>query len=121
MLDTNIIVYAAKPNYSQLRNWLQTQTYAVSELSRLEVMGYHRLTEKDIEYFSNFFLSSFLLPISNKIIDTAILFRRNYIMSLGDSIISATALIYSHKLCTNNHKDFKKVDHLELIDISNFL
>lgn len=121
LLDSNIIIYAAQPSYSELRNWLRQQSFAVSELSRLEVLGYHRLSDNELQYFSSFFANCRLIEISRGIIDTAISLRRRFRMSLGDAVIAATALEENMELCTNNQKDFKEVENLKLSDISQFI
>lgn len=121
LLDSNIIIYAAQPAYHELRKWLEKQAFAISELSRLEVMGYHRIKENEKEYFGRFFEESLLLPISTEIIETAIPVRRTYNLSLGDAVIAATAVRYSYELCTNNQKDFKNIEKLRLVDISEFI
>jgi len=121
LLDSNIIIYAAQPAYHKLRNWLTAKVLAVSELSRLEVMGYHLIKEKEEKYFGRFFDEINVFPISTEIIDAAIPIRRPYNMSLGDSIIAATAICYSFSLCTNSQKDFLPVEKLRLTDISNLM
>jgi len=114
LLDSNIIIYAAQPAYHKLRNWLEDQVLVVSELSRLEVMGYHLIKKKEEKYFGRFFDEINVIPISTEIINTAIPIRKTYNMSLGDSIIAATATCYSFALCTNNLKDFMPVEKLRL-------
>jgi len=121
LLDSNMIIHAAQPAYRELRKWLEKQVFAICELSGLEVMGYHRIEEDKREYFRQFFNVSRILPISEEVIETAIPIRRTYNMSLGDVVIAATAVHYGCKLCANNQKDFKKVEKLRLVDISEFV
>lgn len=121
LLDSNIIIYAAQPSHHKLRKWLGTQIYTVSDLSRLEVMGYYLLSENEITYFAHFFNRCILFPISKEIIETAIQLRRNHNMSLGDSVIAGTALNHDQKLCTNNQKDFESIENLHLADISKLI
>ena len=121
LLDSNMIIHAAQPAYRELRKWLEKQVFAICELSSLEVMEYHRIEEDKREYFRQFFNVSRILPISEEVIETAIPIRRTYNMSLGDVVIAATAVHYGCKLCTNNQKDFKKVEKLRLVDISEFV
>ncbi|MDJ0518270.1 MAG: hypothetical protein QNJ74_19135 [Trichodesmium sp. MO_231.B1] len=45
LLDSNIIIYAAQPENSNLRQFIAEQSPAVSALSYIEVLGYHQLTE----------------------------------------------------------------------------
>jgi predicted nucleic acid-binding protein len=42
-------------------------------------------------------------------------------MSLGDSVIAATALNHKLELCTNNDKDFKSMENLRIIDIKKYI
>lgn len=121
LLDSNIIIYAAQPKYVALRNWLESQWYAVSDLSRLEVLGYHNLNQKHSEYFHHFFTYCYRYPISSEVVDKAITIRRNYAMSLGDAIIGATAFHHNLKLCTNNIKDFQAVKELEFVPVAYYL
>jgi len=55
LLDSNIIIYAAQPEHSQLRELIAEHSPAVSALSYLEVLGDHRLTEPQRQYFEEFF------------------------------------------------------------------
>jgi predicted nucleic acid-binding protein len=42
-------------------------------------------------------------------------------MSLGDSVIAATALVHELELCTNNQKDFETVENLQMTDVGKYL
>jgi hypothetical protein len=42
LLDSNIIIYASQPEYPLLRQFIAEQSPAVSALSYVEVLGYHR-------------------------------------------------------------------------------
>ncbi len=44
LLDSNIIIYAARPENSELRRFIAQCTPAVSALSYVEVLGYHRFS-----------------------------------------------------------------------------
>ena len=57
-----------------------------------------------------------VLPVDHAIADRAIALRHLKNMSLGDSLIAATALTYSLPLCTRNKDDFKHIVGLENID-----
>jgi predicted nucleic acid-binding protein len=121
LLDSNIVIYAAEPQYKKLREWLRSRSIAISELTKLEVLGYHRITEDEFEWFSGFFDNIESIPISTDIIESAIPLRRSYKMSLGDSVIAASALYHNLDLCTNNQKDFERVENLQMIDIRKYL
>lgn len=119
LLDSNIAIYAAQSPYQKLREWLREQTLIVSDLTKLEVLGYHRISNTELDYFSRFFSSIDVIPISNDIIETAIPVRRVNKMSLGDSIIAASVLMHNLELCTNNEKDFENVENLRMIKMKN--
>lgn len=120
LLDSNIVIYAAEPEYKKLRKWLQSQFLFISDLTKLEVLGYHRITDDQFIWFTGFFDSIQSFPISNDIIEVAIPLRRSYKMSLGDSIIAATALEHNLELCTNNRNDFQNVDNLKMVDTGKY-
>jgi toxin FitB len=121
LLDSNIVIYAAEPEYKKLREWLRSRSIAISELTKLEVLGYHRITDDEFKWFTGFFDTIQSISISTYIIDSAIPIRRTYKMSLGDSVIAATALIHNLDLCTNNQKDFEKVEKLRMTEVEKYL
>ncbi len=115
-LDSNIIIYIGLVNQVSLRNWLQTRTLVVSAISLLEVLGYHKISPKDFRYFKSFFSECEVIPVQRDIIETAIIFRQQKRMSLGDSLIVATAFHHNLPLVTANTKDFTHISDLELIN-----
>ncbi len=116
LLDSNIIIYSALPKYEFLLEFIRNNSPFVSDISRVEVLGFRELTVEDIFYFESFFESTILIPISEKVILEAITLRRIRKMSLGDSIIAATAIINRFELITSNTKDFKWINSLKIIN-----
>lgn len=57
-----------------------------------------------------------VLPISNAVLDRAVLLRQMRRMTLGDAIIGATALVYGRTLATRNIGDFRWIAELTLIN-----
>lgn len=47
LLDSNIIIYAAKPEHGELRRFIAENEPSVSVVSFVEVVGYHRLRSAD--------------------------------------------------------------------------
>lgn len=115
-LDSNIIIYTGLVDQAPLRNWLYTRALVVSGISLLEVLGYHRISPKDFRYFKGFFKECEVVSIDQDIIQTAINFRQVKRMSLGDSLIAATAFHHKLPLLTANTKDFIHIADLELIN-----
>lgn len=108
ILDSNIIIYSAKPEYLQLARYLQVNqdTARVSLISTLEVLGFSGLSSKDKRTFEGYFGSVKIFPITEVVITEAIRLRQQRKRSLGDSIIAATALLYNLPVLTNNVADF---------------
>jgi len=116
LLDSNIFIYATQVKYASLRQWCFSQKICASNISRLEVLGYYKLTKQDEKDLADLFEKSTIYPVSSIIIEQAINLRRHKSMSIGDAIIAATALEYSETLVTRNEADFKCVDKLKLIN-----
>ncbi|SFD88015.1 PIN domain-containing protein [Spirosoma endophyticum] len=97
ILDSNITIYSARPEYIQLARYLQTNQALVwvSLISTIEVLGFSRLTSKDKLTFETYLASVEILPLGREVITEAIRLRQQRKRSLGDSIIAATALLYN--------------------------
>lgn len=116
LLDSNIIIYAAKPEHADLRRLIAEQTPAVTALSVVEVLGYHRLTEVERQHFEAFFAAATVLPLSSAVVDQAVKLRQLKKMTLGDALIAATALLAGRTLVTRNTKDFEWIAGLKLLN-----
>jgi len=116
LIDSNIIIYAAEPEREDLRQFLVAQAPVVSAISRVEVLGYHKLTPEDLHEFEQFFTAAIVLPVSDAVLGQAIRLRQVRTMSLGDSIVAGTAMVHGHKLVTRNTKHFEWVPGLEVIN-----
>jgi len=116
LLDTNIIIYSASSEHSYLRPLVKDRLNAVSVVSHIETLGYYKITEEEKTYFSTIFNLLPSLPINDAVIQKAINLRQEQKMSLGDSIIAATALLYDLTLVTRNVDDFKHILELTVID-----
>jgi len=123
ILDSNIIIYSAMPEYQKVREYLKEKDkeLIVSAITKVEVLGYHKLTEEEIKLFEGFFQTITILPVTNSVIEKAIYLRQQRKMSLGDSLIAATSLINNHKLFTNNEEDFYEIDNLSIISMKSIL
>lgn len=116
MLDSNLIIYAARPEYPGLRRLIEVRSPAVSAISLVEVLGYHKLSDEDRIHFEAFFGASTVLPVSDAVVTRAVSLRQSRKMSLGDSLVAATALVHGRKLMTHNTKDFANVPGLVVVD-----
>jgi predicted nucleic acid-binding protein len=116
LLDSNIIIYSAQPEYPQLRDLIAEYAPAVSALSYVELLGYHLLTEQQRQYFEEFFQVSQVLPISQDVLNQAVILRQQRRMTVGDAIIAGTALVHGLSLITRNIDDFRWIAQLELLN-----
>ncbi len=116
LIDSNIIIYAAKPEHSALRRLIGEHSPAVSAISYVEVCGYHRLTEQEQSYFEEFFNAATVLPLSQEVLNQAVKLRQIKKMSLGDSLVAATAIVYNLTLVTRNSQDFAWIPNLSVMN-----
>jgi toxin FitB len=116
LLDSNIIIYAAQPQQAALRQFIETHTPAVSVISYIEVIGYHKLTEGDRQLLERFFQTAERLALSETVVRWAINLRQRRKMSLGDSIVAGTAIAYGRTLVTHNTDDFRWIEEIKLLD-----
>lgn len=116
VIDSNIIIYAAKPEFAALRQYIAEQTPVVSAVSYVEVLGFHLLSADERQLLEAFFAATEILPLSQEVLDQAVLLRQQRRMSLGDALIAASALVYNHVLATRNLRDFTWIDGLTVID-----
>lgn len=116
LIDSNIIIYAAQPNYITLRQFIATYAPAVSGVSYVEVLGYHGLSPAEKQHFTAFFAAATVLPISQPVLEEAVKLRQQRKMTLGDAFIAATCLVHGLTLVTRNTKDFLWIAGLKTLD-----
>ena len=116
LLDSNIVIYAAKNQYPDLWDFLSRHALAISELTRIEVLGFHRISADEKNLASQFLAIPTRFVIDEPVIEWAISLRQQKAIGLGDAVIAATALCYQLPLATRNVRDFQWIDKLELID-----
>ena len=116
LIDSNILIYAAQPEHSDLKKLWQSNNVAVSNISRFEVLGYHKITEEQKIFFNAIFALAKIVEVDNPVINKAIEVRQGRNVKVGDAIIAATAILNDYELVTRNVDDFK---HLPTINITN--
>ncbi len=116
VIDSNIIIYAAKPENKNLRFFLADNFIICSQVSILETLGYHLLLEEDRKYFEGFFQDITIAKIDDPIISLATELKQKIKTSVSDAIIAATALYYNFPIVTNDEDDFKKIEGLQIIN-----
>ena len=116
VIDSDIIIYSALPQCARIRDYIMANDTYVSAVSRVEVLGFQRISESDLIHFESFFDSTTILSVTDEVIDKAVELRQQRKINLGDTLIAATALVNNFALLTNNTKDFKWINSLDLID-----
>lgn len=114
LIDSNIIIYSANANFNYLRSIIKNEDSFVSQITKLEVLGFSKLDDKSKRYFESVFFSLNVISIEDEIVENAIILRQQKRLSLGDSIIASTALKYNFKLLTRNISDFEWIEGIEL-------
>ena len=115
-VDSNIIIYSAQNEQDHLRNWLRNQRLATSIISKIEVLGYHKISDFEIQTARYYFSLCRIFRLEEEYVRVAIELKQERKMSLGDSIIAATALKHKISLITANTQDFRHIEKLELIN-----
>ena len=116
ILDANIFIYAPQPAFAYLRTLLIDPECVVSDITRVEVLGFHRLDPEDKRYYEMVFRRMVRLPVTSEVLDQSILLRQIKKLSLGDSIVAATAVINNFELQTRNTIDFSHIPELKLFN-----
>jgi len=120
LADSNILIHAASAPDHPLQDWLQNQLPAISVVTRIEVLGFHRL-RPDEDVLLRVLLSSFdEYAISTQTAALAIDLRRQRKISLGDALIAATCLEHGLKLATRNASDFDWITGLTVDALAGF-
>jgi predicted nucleic acid-binding protein len=116
LVDSNILIYAAQPVHAQLRQFIAVHAPTVSAVSYVEVLGYHQLDDEARQYLEAFFRLAQVLPLSQAVLDQAVVLRRQRKMSLGDALVAGTALAHGLTLVTRNVEDFQWIQGLSLLN-----
>ncbi len=116
LLDSNIIIYAGKPDYQKIREFISGIKPAVSAVSYVEVLGYQRLSVKEKKYYEEFFSLVPVLPLSWEILKKAVEIRQLRKTTLGDSLVAASALEFNLTLVTRNVNDFTGISGLTVLN-----
>ena len=116
LIDSNILIYAAQPAHTSLRQFIADRAPAVSAVSYVEVLGYHQLDNQTQQYLEEFFRLARVLPLSQAVLDRAVALRQQQKMSLGDALVAGTALTHRLTLVTRNVEDFQWIQGLSLLN-----
>ncbi|NMQ29535.1 type II toxin-antitoxin system VapC family toxin [Candidatus Accumulibacter phosphatis] len=118
LADSNILIRAvARPGHP-LQDWLLNNLPAISVVTRIETLGYHRLGV-DEEKLLQALLGAFdEYQIGPQTVSLAISLRRQRKMTLGDALVAATCLEHGLHLATRNVRDFDWIPGLRVDSLS---
>lgn len=119
LIDSNIIIYATQPAYTFLLSQLRELKVDLktSVISKIEVLGYHKLKKQEKQFLENFFNALQVIPIDNEIVKKTIELKQERNIATSDAVIAATALIYNIPLLTQNKKDFSQIRGLKVLSM----
>ncbi|MDP3149490.1 MAG: type II toxin-antitoxin system VapC family toxin [Ignavibacteria bacterium] len=117
LIDSNILIYACSDEYIFVSEFIYENLPLISIISKIEVLGYHNLKQRDKIILSNIIDILQIEKLSEDIVDKAIELRQKHRLKLGDAIIAATALVNNDVLVTRNIRDFRKIQDLKILDL----
>ena len=116
LLDTNTVLDYMGNKLPNNANWFLARIIDdeinLSVINKIELLGFLTV-EQDLIDFVN---CSNIFPIDDDIVDKTIEVRRSNKLKLPDAVIAATALQHSLILVTNNTKDFKNINGVEVLN-----
>ncbi len=118
LIDTNIIIYYLRNEIPEKEiEKLETifeNSFNISTITKIEVLGWHKITEKDKEQI-NFFLNNAKVFYINKSVEKKVIeIKQKHKIKTPDAIIGATALKNKFTIVTRNEKDFNKIDKIKI-------
>ena len=116
LLDSNILIYGAEGENPRLDAILDRHDLAVASVTRIETLGFHRLSETERHWLETALGRMRVLALDDAVTERAIALRQERKMGLADAIIAATALVHDLQLVTRNVDDYAHVDGLQVVN-----
>ena len=110
--DTNIIIYLGNETLSE--SIIGNEPIIYPSMLRIEALGYQDIRSVEEARIKTLLAALKEVPLTNTIIERAILLRQDQRMNLGDAIVAATALDSDCVLWTANSKDFAHIEGLTI-------
>ena len=118
ILDTNVVIYYVGGEIKTLRKLIPImRSYATVMLPSIvitELWSGKQTPLTEITAIEAFIATLVVIPLEMQVARSAGILRRDYNLSIGDSIVASTALTMGSTLLTRNIRDFKKVPNLLL-------
>ena len=121
-LDTSILIDYYRKQHKSKTKFLQLSTqynFSISVIAKLEILAGINPEQKD--FWKEVFQKIEVFPLMEKDVEIAAeiiqtLTRKNKIIGLKDILIASTAIANNLRLATLNIKDFKRIEHLKLLE-----
>lgn len=104
VFDSNIFIYVGSGKLNL--DIIKGVDASFASISAIEVLGYHKITAAEERKLIQILDAYQLIDLSESIIRKAVELRQLKSMSLGDSIVAATAIEQNCELWTVNEDDF---------------
>jgi predicted nucleic acid-binding protein len=112
--DSNIIIYIGNGTLDE--NIVSSEPICYADVSIIETLGYTEILASEEQRIREFLATMTQIPLSESIIQTAVKLRQLKKMSLGDSVVAATAIEQGGNLWTANTKDFVGIEGLKIFN-----
>jgi predicted nucleic acid-binding protein len=95
VFDSTVIIkfLGREPGFVDLDTKFLGEERFISVITRMEVLGYSKLTPEDESHLKEFLSNVSVLPITEGIENVTIEIRRRKLLKLPDAIIAATSII----------------------------
>ena len=104
LLDTNVVIGLLKGHEASLalaeQVGLSLDKAGVSQITRMELLGYPKLTDEEDCAIRSFLATCRVCPLDERIEAEAIRLRRTGIFKLPDAIVAGTAITGAMRLLT---------------------
>ena len=117
ILDTNAVIdFLGNRLPESASVFLENIEPIISVITRIEVLGWYRATDEQIEHLKSYLNEVNIMPLEEAIILKTIELRHTHRIKTPDAIIAATALVNSYTLISRNLSDFNSIAGLTVID-----
>lgn len=113
LADTNVFINLAEDK-GNAQAYLQNNTVYASNISELELLGFHNISNKEYKYFEILLQNCTVVELIRPIKEKVISIRRSTKIKLPDAIIVATAMYLNIPLLTYD-KGLSRIKNIDLI------